>query len=410
MDIISYSKAKKAKYAVREVNKHIGHTNEYKHGLGDVNGNFTTADERLTNMELKAAPSILNRRISDMSAITMVNLNKHNLKVKTLLNSNRYGHKNMVFDDFKDTTNINTSATSNIAYDTNNGIIKVYNKNLPGSLIIKGPQSPVRAIAISLAVKDNRTFEQALKKNSIQFEADENGFYKQEGTFYSDVYLIDKLSTLDNVEITNAGTATVNVFYALGTYLESPFDKWEPFNKVEVEGGTYVKLRYDVINQITSESYLYKNEVVLSDMKANKLGSGIRIDSNAAPHEIEPLRIISDNDGGIVSLNTLRTIGTVAVNKLKEIMVADILSTKDRELEYNNGQSITLAKTVHKYRPYVINPLTIRETENLEKTLYNLSIPKQAKYQSKIDLRFAIQGEDIQLNGSGTLTIRKRVK
>lgn len=137
MDIISYSKAKKAKYAVREVNQHIGHTNEYKHGLEDVNDSYNTADERISNMENKASPATLNRKISEESARVMVNLNKHNLKVNSLLNATRYNLKNHLFDTFADDSTILYSESSNIQYNTSLKRIELIPGKASGTVVFK---------------------------------------------------------------------------------------------------------------------------------------------------------------------------------------------------------------------------------------------------------------------------------
>lgn len=120
MDIISYSQGKKAKKQVNKLNQHLGRTNEYKHGDQDIKDTYNTVDERITEMEQETAPGKLNKKISELSANTMINLNKHNLKVDSLLNATRYKHKNMVFDTFADDSGIDPDKSSGYLLDSTN--------------------------------------------------------------------------------------------------------------------------------------------------------------------------------------------------------------------------------------------------------------------------------------------------
>lgn len=411
MDIISYSKGKKAKKQVAELNQRLGHTDKYKHGDKDIKDKYNSVDKRISEIEQTAAPGILNKKVSDLSTNTMINLNKHNLKVKSLLNATRYNHKNMIFDDFKDKNNI--ASSNNVYFDTTNGRIYRNNKSLPATLTLSWVSVPesANAIAISLSVKDLRTTSEKLQDGLIDFEADENGFYEQQKTFYSNAVLIKKESTLEGVDINFTGESIFETYYAVSDKEDGDFNSWESFNKREkIVAGSYVKVKFIVFNKVTNESYIYKNKVIEADMKEQRLGVGIRIDSEAAPHEISPLRIISDNDGPVISLNNIRQLPTVAVQKDELIDIDKVLKSHDPLMQMNYGETIMLRKTVHHYAPYTINPFKLMEFQYFKPTLHQLSIHKNIKGEQLVGLKMAIQKDGVQLNGTNTLTLRKSVK
>lgn len=68
-------------------------------------------------------PSLLNR-VSDLEKNTNINLNKHNLRVDTILNKRRYKLKEMIVDDFEDASGIDMLQSVNIIHDAANHKIK----------------------------------------------------------------------------------------------------------------------------------------------------------------------------------------------------------------------------------------------------------------------------------------------
>lgn len=108
----------------------FGETLQIKLGL--TNGAVTPKIDRLTaNYKVR---SLLNR-ISEMELNTNINLNKHNLRVNTILNNRRYKLKEMVIDDFKDASGIDMVLSANITHDIDNHKVKQTNGSQSSTLV-----------------------------------------------------------------------------------------------------------------------------------------------------------------------------------------------------------------------------------------------------------------------------------
>ncbi len=245
MDIISYSKAKKAGKAVKVANKRIGHTDKFKHDDKDIKDLFNTVDERITNIGRELYPDQMNKKISNLTKNTMINLNKHNLKLDVFMNANKYQHKEMVYDSFKDQSN-KDSASVNVSY-LNEGY-SVSNKNNLGELHIKNIEldSPIRFIAlsdISTEVKTTTKFEYFSKENAINVVEENNQFkLKAIGEIGRGLVPVD-LSSFNNViyisQIRGSdedGDGTINKPFA---NYHIALEKAKDGDCIYIENGTY---------------------------------------------------------------------------------------------------------------------------------------------------------------------------
>lgn len=111
MDVISLSKANKAKRTIQQLDNRLGE------GVQDIHPNVKT---RLEELEKKDPQVALFNRVSLMESNTAINLNKHNLHVSGLLNKNRYQMTDLITDDFGDDTGIDQTQSTGYAYDATN--------------------------------------------------------------------------------------------------------------------------------------------------------------------------------------------------------------------------------------------------------------------------------------------------
>ena len=73
-------------------------------------------DKLVVNYQTKP----LVNRVGELEEKTAINLNKHNLHMNTVLNKNRFGLTDLVFDDFGDDTGIDASKSFGHAFDASN--------------------------------------------------------------------------------------------------------------------------------------------------------------------------------------------------------------------------------------------------------------------------------------------------
>lgn len=116
MDVISFSKAMKAKKLMDSLNKRLGD------GVQDVHANVKT---RLEKLEEQDPHVTAYNRVSEVEANTAANLNKHNLRMNAVVNQNRYGLKEMAFDDFGDDTGIDKTKSTGFLFDAAGKKVKI---------------------------------------------------------------------------------------------------------------------------------------------------------------------------------------------------------------------------------------------------------------------------------------------
>lgn len=120
MDVISLGKANKAKKEIEQLKDRLGmEGTEQDLDIRDV---YENVDERLTALEERKPDIEFFNKVGEVSAHTAINLNKHNLRVSSLINQARYKLTDMIVDDLEDDSGIDYKKSFNIVYD--NGIVK----------------------------------------------------------------------------------------------------------------------------------------------------------------------------------------------------------------------------------------------------------------------------------------------
>lgn len=128
MDIISYQKGMKAKAALEALNKRLGN---------DVQDIHSTVKQRLESIEARDLHITLNNSVSALENNISSSLNKHNLKVKSILNTQRFGLKELSFDGLSDATNIDSTKSVNYTFDGAGKKIKATNPLSPITVVTR---------------------------------------------------------------------------------------------------------------------------------------------------------------------------------------------------------------------------------------------------------------------------------
>ncbi|MFE5391894.1 discoidin domain-containing protein [Bacillus thuringiensis] len=102
----------------------------------------TVLDEayKLNNVSISYQNRPLPNRVSDLETSIHINLNKHNLRVNSLLDKKRYNMKDMIIDDFGDNSGIDVEKSENITYDKKKHKVKQSNAQQPATFITVSEQ------------------------------------------------------------------------------------------------------------------------------------------------------------------------------------------------------------------------------------------------------------------------------
>jgi hypothetical protein len=133
MDVISLSKATKAKKAIKKLQDRLG-MNGTEQGK-DVRDIYANVKTRLEELEKKDPGVTLYNRVSEVEANTAINLNKHNLYVNSILNKNKYKLTDLVFDDFGDDTGIDKSKSIDYEFDAVGRKVKIANGKTQAEIV-----------------------------------------------------------------------------------------------------------------------------------------------------------------------------------------------------------------------------------------------------------------------------------
>lgn len=103
----------------------------------DVQVQVTVLDEsyKLHSVEVSYQNRPLPNRVSDLETSIHINLNKHNLRVNSLLDKKRYNMKDMIIDDFGDSSGIDLTNSKNILHDQQNHKVMPKDKTQAAILI-----------------------------------------------------------------------------------------------------------------------------------------------------------------------------------------------------------------------------------------------------------------------------------
>ncbi|MEB9378728.1 hypothetical protein P4J09_11795 [Bacillus cereus] len=102
----------------------------------------TVLDEayKFNNVAISYQNRPLPNRVSDLETSIHINLNKHNLRVNSLLDKKRYNMKDMIIDDFGDNSGIDVEKSENITYDKKKHKVKQSNAQQPATFITVSEQ------------------------------------------------------------------------------------------------------------------------------------------------------------------------------------------------------------------------------------------------------------------------------
>ncbi|MBU5262136.1 hypothetical protein [Bacillus atrophaeus] len=147
-------------------------------------------------------------RISDIEKNISINLNKHNLRVNSILNQSAYKFTDMVFDDFHNEDGIDVEKSTGYIFDSSRKIIKIAPPNEKAEIVFKSEEAtnPTK-LFISLAID-----EQTEKEKPIPFQT---GRY--EGVAYENEVI--KLSKINEEEYIKAGHFETSII-DLGTNIK----------------------------------------------------------------------------------------------------------------------------------------------------------------------------------------------
>ncbi|MCY8466569.1 hypothetical protein [Bacillus atrophaeus] len=105
-------------------------------------------------------------RISDVEKNISINLNKHNLRVNSILNQSAYKFTDMIFDDFHNEDGIDVEKSKGYIFDSSRKIIKIDPSKEKAEIVLKSEEvnNPTK-LFISIAIN-----EQTEKEIKISFE------------------------------------------------------------------------------------------------------------------------------------------------------------------------------------------------------------------------------------------------
>ncbi|SFJ65937.1 hypothetical protein SAMN02799624_05425 [Paenibacillus sp. UNC496MF] len=152
MDIISLSKAMKAKNKMKGVSDRLGS------GVQDV---FADMDDRLVELESHKIPNAI-ELVSDLEAVTAANMNKHSLRMNTIVNQNRFSLTDLILDDFGDSTGIDAAKSNGYQYDAAGKKVVIGAGQAQATVVTTAESlsaDPI-AVVVSLATNEQKTDSQ----------------------------------------------------------------------------------------------------------------------------------------------------------------------------------------------------------------------------------------------------------
>lgn len=110
-------------------------------------------------------------QISDIEKNISINLNKHNLRVNSILNQSAYKFTDMVFDDFHNDTGIDKEKSTGYLFDANKKVIMVDQSKEKAEIVLKPEETlnPTKCF-VSIAVNEQTTKEIIIPFENGQFE------------------------------------------------------------------------------------------------------------------------------------------------------------------------------------------------------------------------------------------------
>lgn len=296
MDVISLGKANKAKKKMKALADRLGD------GVQDIEKDVKT---RLEKLEQKKPHLTLATMVSRMEENISINIHKHNLRVSTILNAQRYKMTNLIVEDFKDESGIDLLSSNNLTYDAAHRLYKQTNLSLEASIVLKkedliqAPRqfllsasfsgSPDKSIPVNLA--DSKATTTNVSYDPISGNlgvskidpANPSSEYFSKGTWISSVLdlgenckRINKLNVSDIIWLDSAGVPKLDnegnpiPKYRYYTSTSSDGLSFSPYESVSTSidslgktvspDGRYVRIKIEFINTPTELiKYLYKD-------------------------------------------------------------------------------------------------------------------------------------------------------
>ena len=260
MDIISYSKAKKAKQSIKETQDRLG-VNGTEQGL-DIRDKYETVKERLDALDKSNLTDTLLNKVSDLSNHTAINLNKHSLKVKGILNQKRYNFQNMFVDDFIDSSGINIVESENINYDSVENKVSQEDLSREAFLVLTAENfSKMSRLYISSVIQSgglkeiNISLEDGKHHNTIfneelTIKEDEYGMLYTQATYTTPVLDISHALSIENINIEKTLPEDTSVTVK-ASYSDDGINFSEYQNNLIGEG-SYLKLKIELTSSIVS--------------------------------------------------------------------------------------------------------------------------------------------------------------
>ncbi|ACK98730.1 hypothetical protein CN498_22040 [Bacillus thuringiensis] len=119
----------------------------------------TVLDEayKFNNVAISYQNRPLPNRVSDLETSIHVNLNKHNLRVNSLLDKKRYNMKDMIIDDFGDSSGIDLINSKNVLHDQQNHKVTPKDKTQAAILItaVESVETIPTLFLLSSVTEDN---------------------------------------------------------------------------------------------------------------------------------------------------------------------------------------------------------------------------------------------------------------
>lgn len=266
MDIISYSKAKKAGKAVGIANKRIGHTDKFKHGDEDVKDIYVNTDERIQQMELKLAPAKLNTLLSEESTRTMINLNRHWIKVLSIQKAKTYSMNNLVYESFTNGSQSIINIKSSVSYDTSKfGYTSYYSTSNGYIETITLDKKDINKVIVSIAYipkyDSNKKINLSgisknliISNNKISLAKKEN-YYETYGYFISDVIDIKGTSVLKNISSSVSNYYSGEAIFSISLSKDGiSFSEYTEFlDDTDVINSDYMKIKIELKPKIESK-------------------------------------------------------------------------------------------------------------------------------------------------------------
>jgi|GEM_PF-3366986 len=133
MDVLSLAKAMKAKRSIQQLQHRLG-MNGTEQGE-DVRGTYANVKSRLEELEKKNPKVTLYNRVSDLEQHTVINLNKHNLHINSILNQSKFNLAELAFDDFGDDSGIDASKSIGHVFDAAGRRVKIANGQTQAEIV-----------------------------------------------------------------------------------------------------------------------------------------------------------------------------------------------------------------------------------------------------------------------------------